>query len=179
MKALIIIFCLFFVSLGFSQEEEKSLTFGDYTQFEISIPLQGNKNRGEVFPDGSSNNNWFIPDGVNANFGYGFHFNKWIGVSANSGIAMMISEKLITSPVFSNLRIMPNINPNSRLGVDIGLGKTFALGRGNLTGDFKRLKLNYENSDYQYFIEVVNYGIDIHNKSNLGSISFGIALINF
>lgn len=107
MKQLILLFLLCIVTLGFSQEEEKSLSFGDYTQFEISIPLQGNNNRGEVFPDGSTNNNWFIPDGINANFGYGIHFNKWIGISANSGIGMMISEKLIMTPVFSNLRIMP------------------------------------------------------------------------
>jgi len=65
MKQLILLFLLCIVTLGFSQEEEKSLSFGDYTQFEISIPLQGNNNRGEVFPDGSTNNNWFIPDGIN------------------------------------------------------------------------------------------------------------------
>jgi hypothetical protein len=158
---------------------EKSLLFGHFTQFEISVPLQGNKNRGEVFPDGSTNKSWFLPDGVNANFGYGFHFNKWIGISANSGIGMKISEKLVMSPVFSNLRFMPKIGADSRIGIDIGLGKTFAIGRGDLTGDFKRLKVNVENDDIQIFIEIVNYGINIHDSNKIGSISIGIATINF
>lgn len=178
MKSSIIIFFLFIITLGFSQEEEP-LSFGDYTQFEISIPLQGNKNRGEVFPDGSTNDSWFLPDGVNSNFGYGFHFNKWIGISANSGIGMKISEKLVMTPVFSNLRFMPKIGLDSRIGIDIGLGKTFAIGRGDLTGDFKRLKVNFENDDFQFFLEFVNYGIDLHNTSKIGSVSIGVASINF
>lgn len=179
MKQLITFFLLCITTLGFSQEEKKSLLFGHFTQFEISVPLQGNKNRGEVFPDGSTNNSWFLPDGVNANFGYGFHFNKWIGISANSGIGMKISEKLVMSPVFSNLRFMPKIGVDSRIGIDIGLGKTFAIGRGDLTGDFKRLKVNVENDDIQIFIEIVNYGINIHDSNKIGSISIGIATINF
>ncbi len=150
-----------------------------FTQFEISVPLQGNKNRGEVFPDGSTNNSWFLPDGVNANLGYGIHLNKWIGLSANAGIGMKLSEKLIVTPLFSNLRIMPKIADETRLGIDIGLGHAFSIGRGNLSGTFKRLKLNLESDDLQLFIEIVSYGFDIHNTQNIGSISIGIAGLNF
>lgn len=155
--------------------KKKKTTF---TQFEISVPLQGNKNRGEIYPDGSTNNSWFLPDGVNANFGYGVHFNNWVGITANSGIGMKLSEKLVVAPVFTNLRVMPKIGEETRIGIDIGLGHSFALGRGNLSGTFKRVKLNLEADEMQLFIEVVSYGIELNNSS-LGSISLGIALVSF
>ena len=94
-------------------------------------------------------------------------------------MGMKISEKLFMSPVFSNIRIMPKIGIESRIGIDIGLGKTFAIGRGNLTGDFKRMKLNFESDDNQFFIEVVSYGIAFNDKGKMGSIAIGIAVINF
>lgn len=187
MKVKLPFIILFFFNLTIAQVEitindsdndpaEKSSTF---TQFEVSVPLQGNKNRGEVYPDGSTNNNWFVPDGVNANFGYGIHFNKWIGLSANTGIGMKLSEKLIITPVFSNLRIMPKVGDETRLGIDVGLGRSFAIGRGDLSGTFKRIKLNLESDDIQFFIEVVSYGFDIHNTQNTGSISIGVSGLNF
>jgi hypothetical protein len=186
MKNKILIFVIFVFNFSFGQVEytiensnstpkKNKITF---TQFEVSVPLQGNKNRGEVYPDGSSNNSWFLPDGVNANLGYGLHFNKWLGFSINSGIGMKLSEKLVVAPVFSNLRIMPKIGEETRIGIDIGLGQTFALGRGDLSGTFKRIKLNLEADEMQLFIEVVSYGFELNNNSQ-GSISLGIALVSF
>lgn len=182
-----ILLSLFFLcNLSFAQVEitvndsddiptKKKITF---TQFEISVPLQGNKNRGEVFPDGSTNDSWFVPDGVNSNFGYGIHFNQWLGITANSGIGMKLSEKLVVAPVFYNLRIMPKVGEETRFGIDFGLGHTFAIGRGDLSGTFKRVKLNLEASELQIFLEVVSYGINLNNN-NQGSISLGIALVSF
>jgi hypothetical protein len=164
------------ITINDEASKKKSFTF---TQFEVSIPLQGNKNRGEVFPDGTTNDNWFVPDGINANFGYGLHFNNWVGISANTGIGMKLSEKLIVTPLFTNLRLMPKIGEETRLGIDLGLGKAFAIGRGDLSGTFKRIKLNLENDDIQFFLEVISYGIDIHNTKNTGSISIGVAGLNF
>ncbi|MFD2908830.1 hypothetical protein ACFSX9_08780 [Flavobacterium ardleyense] len=178
MKYIISILTLLFTFAGFSQETIQPSPFGDFTQFEISVPLQGNKNRGEVYPDGSTNDSWFLPDGVNVNFGYGYHYKQWIGLSANTGIGMKLSEKLIMTPVFANLRIMPKIGEETRLGIDLGFGQTFALGRGDLSGTFKRVKLNLEADELQLFVELVSYGIDLHNNSQ-GSISLGIALVTF
>lgn len=186
MKYKILIFILFIFNLSFGQVEytledsdsiptKNKITF---TQFEISVPLQGNKNHGEIYPDGRTNNSWFVPDGINANFGYGIHLNKWLGLTANSGIGMKLSEKLVVAPLFSNLRIMPKIAEETRIGIDIGLGHTFALGRGDLSGTFKRIKLNLEADDMQLFIEVVSYGFELNNNSQ-GSLSLGIALVSF
>lgn len=178
MKYIISLLTLFFTFTVLSQEINKPLPFGHFTQFEGSLPLQGNKNRGEVYPDGSTNNSWFLPDGINANFGYGLHYNKWLGLSANSGIGMKLSEKLVVAPVFANLRIMPKIADEARLGIDVGYGQTFALGRGNLSGDFKRIKLNLEYDELQFFIEVLSYGIYLRDNSQ-GSISIGFVLVSF
>ncbi|RTL14735.1 MAG: hypothetical protein EKK56_00340 [Flavobacteriaceae bacterium] len=186
MKNLFLLFILLVFNLTFAQVEitvndsddfptKKKVTF---SQFEISVPLQGNKNRGEVFPDGSTNDSWFVPDGINSNFGYGIHFNQWLGISANSGIGMKLSEKLIVTPVFSNLRFMPKVGDETRFGFDFGLGHAFAIGRGDLSGTFKRVKLNLEASEFQIFLEVVSYGIRLNNNSQ-GSINLGIALISF
>ena len=186
MKNIFSLFILLVCNLTFAQVEitindsdniptKKKITF---TQFEISVPLQGNKNRGEVFPDGSTNNSWFVPDGVNSNFGYGIHYNEWLGVSANTGIGMKLSEKLVLTPIFSNLRIMPKVGDETRFGLDLGLGHSFAIGRGDLSGAFKRVKLNLEASEFQIFLEVVSYGIRLNNNSQ-GSISLGIALVSF
>lgn len=186
MKNIFSLFILLVCNLTFAQVEitindsdniptKKKITF---TQFEISVPLQGNKNRGEVFPDGSTNNSWFVPDGVNSNFGYGIHYNEWLGVSANTGIGMKLSEKLVLTPIFSNLRIMPKVGDETRFGLDLGLGHSFAIGRGDLSGTFKRVKLNLEASEFQIFLEVVSYGIHLNNNSQ-GSISLGIALVSF
>lgn len=186
MKNKILFFLLLIINVSFAQVEitindandiptKKSLTF---TQFEISLPLQGNKNRGEVYPDGRTNDSWFVPDGVNANFGYGLHYNQWFGLSANAGIGMKLSEKLIMTPAFANLRIMPKIGEETRLGIDLGYGQTFALGRGDLSGTFKRIKLNLEADELQLFVEIVSYGINLNNNSQ-GSISIGVALVTF
>lgn len=186
MKNIFSLFILLVCNLTFAQVEitindsdniptKKKITF---TQFEISVPLQGNKNRGEVFPDGSTNNSWFVPDGVNSNFGYGIHYNEWLGFSANTGIGMKLSEKLVLTPIFSNLRIMPKVGDETRFGLDLGLGHSFAIGRGDLSGTFKRVKLNLEASEFQIFLEVVSYGIRLNNNSQ-GSISLGIALVSF
>lgn len=178
MKYIISLLTLFFTFTGLSQEINKPLSFDHFTQFEVSIPLQGNKNRGEVYHDGRSNNSWFLPDGINANFGYGLHYKQWLGLSVNSGIGMKLSEKLVVAPVFANFRIMPKIADETRLGIDVGYGQSFALGRGNLNGDFKRIKLNLESDELQFFIEVLSYGIRLNNNSQ-GSISIGVALVSF
>ena len=88
MKQRLLILLLLISTIGFSQEQVSTPSFSDFTQFEISLPLQGNKNRGQEFPDGTSNDNWFLPDGINANFGYGIHYKKILGLSANTGIGM-------------------------------------------------------------------------------------------
>jgi hypothetical protein len=186
MKSKFLLFSVFLIQWSFAQVETtindaaavKQETKITFTQFELSVPLQGNKNRGEVFPDGSVNNSWFVPEGINSSIGYGIHLIEWLGWSAHTGIGMKLSEKLIVAPVFSNLRIMPKIGEETRVGIDVGIGRSFALGRGDLSGLYKRLKFNLEASDLQLFLEITSYGFQLHNTPQ-GSISVGFALLSF
>jgi hypothetical protein len=73
---------------------------------------------------------------------------------------------------------MPKVGEETRIGIDVGLGHAFAIGRGDLSGTFKRVKLNLEASELQFFLEIVSYGFRLNNNSQ-GSISIGIALVSF
>lgn len=152
-----------------------------YTQFDLAIPFKGNTNRGANYSDGSTDNNWFIPDGIGAKFGYGIHHNKWIGVSLNSGLDFYASYKLVTTPVFTNFRISPKVGNETRITAQYGIGKSFAIGRGNLQGKYQKASIGIENGDgICLFIEGNFHGYAIGNSiDNVYSINLGICLFNF
>jgi hypothetical protein len=85
---------------------------------------------------------------------------------------------MIATPFFFNLRIMPKFGEETRLGIELGLGHAFALGRGNLSGTFQRAKLGLESDDFQIFLQVVSDGFRIPNNSQ-GSLCLGISLLTF
>ncbi|NHN27005.1 hypothetical protein FIA58_015080 [Flavobacterium jejuense] len=184
------IFILLFISyLGYSQDTDSINTSKvvsstqkiTFTQFDLTIPFKGNKKRGETFADGSTNDNWFIPDGVGAKFGYGLHHNKWIGVSVNSGIDFYASYKLIALPVFTNFRISPKIGQETRITAQYGLGQSFAIGRGNLQGSYQKASIGLENGDgICLFIEGNYHGYTVGNYlDKVYNFSIGICLFNF
>ena len=169
---------------GFSQENKKSTykTNRFFTQFDVSVPIKGNANRNDDFVNGveNTNKNWFVPDGLNAKFGYGIQQNRWIAVSIHSGIDWKVTEKLVAVPVFANFRISPAISSESRITLQIGYGKGFALGRGNLSGTYKKISLGLESDeDIIIFIELADYNIPVNEFKSVGSISLGIAYRNF
>jgi hypothetical protein len=175
------LFVLFFVMFhfGFSQKEqsENKIT---YTQFEVTVPFRGNPNRGEITLNGSQNDSWFLIDGVSAKFGYGIHYNQWIGVSLNTGIDWKAYSKFVAVPVFGTLRISPKISDQTRITLLTGYGKGFALGRGNLHGNYKKMALGIENDEgYCLFLEVSEYEIKLNTIDNISSISVGLAFFLF
>ncbi len=62
---------------------------------------------------------------------------------ANTGIGMKLSEKLIMTPLFANFTNYAKNEEETRLGIDLGLGQTFALGRGDLSGTFKQNQIEF------------------------------------
>jgi hypothetical protein len=178
---------LFLVSITFSQAQESTTvdqkaSFKDFTysQFDLAIPLRGNPDRGEIALDGSKNDSWFLFDGVSAKIGYGVHYNSWIGISLNTGIEWKAYTKFVAVPVFGTLRISPKISDETRITLLTGYGKGFALGRGNLQGNYKKIALGIESDEgYCLFLELSEYGIKLNNIDNVGSISFGLAFFLF
>lgn len=151
-----------------------------FLQFDASIPLAANIHRGETYADGSKNTTWFLPNGLSAKFGFGIQHNKWIGVSLHTGIDWKINEKLVAVPLFGNLRISPRIGEATRLTLQAGLGKGFAVGRGNLIGNYQKFSIGIENDeDVMIFAEISGYDFNIQNRTSAYSFSLGIALRTF
>jgi hypothetical protein len=176
LKLLKTILCfLFFTTVSYAQNNKKT-----YIQFEVTLPLKGNPDREEVDPYTNETGSWFLPDGIGSKIGYGIHYNKWVGLGIHSGLEWKWTDKLVVAPVFANFRLSPKIGEETRITLQLGLGKTIALGRGDLIGEYKKISLGLQSSDdLLLFIEVSGYGIPINNQKETGSISLGLSLISF
>jgi hypothetical protein len=90
------------------------------------------------------------------------------------------TEKLVIVLVFANLKLSPKISEDTRIALQLGLGKTMALGRGDLMGEYKKISLGIQTpDDLIIFIELSHYAIPINNQKDTVSISFGLSLITF
>jgi hypothetical protein len=177
---LLICFSSFAQEIKDSEQIEKPKTKRTFLQFDASIPFAANIHRGETYADGSKNTTWFLPNGFSGKFGFGIQQNKWIGVSLHTGIDWKINEKLVAVPLFGNLRISPLIGEATRLTLQAGYGKGFALGRGNLVGTYQKYSIGIENDeDTMIFAEISGYDFKINNNTATYSFSLGIALRTF
>ena len=174
-KIVVLLLSLFFSFSIFGQNKKHN-----YFQFDIAVPLKGNPDRGETDLNGNVNNLWFLPDGLSTKLGYGIQHNKWVSIGIHSGIDWQATNKLVVIPVFANFRLSPNISDGTRIYLQTGYGKSFAIGRGNLSSDYKKLSLGVENSDgVSLFLEFAQYGFALKYPEKIGSISLGISLTSF
>lgn len=177
---LLICFSSFAQEIKDSEQIEKPKIKRTFLQFDASVPFAVNIHRGETYADGSKNTAWFLPNGLSGKFGFGIQQNKWIGVSLHTGIDWKIDEKLVAVPMFGNLRISPGLGNGSRITLQAGLGKGFALGRGNLVGTYQKYSIGIEtDEDFILFAEVSGYDFKILNRTSVYSFSLGIALRTF
>ena len=163
-----------------SDEIKIESTKATFLQFDVSTPLIANIDREEE-TDADSNNSWFLPDGISAKFGFGVQKNKWIGLSFHTGVDFKNSEKLVTVPVFGNFRISPKLNESdTRITLQLGYGKGFVLGRGNLVGQYKKISLGLESDDsILFFAEISGYKFKQFRTTSVYSFSLGIAILTF
>lgn len=167
---------LFFIGITTAIAQTKKT----YTQFEITVPLKGNPDRDQVNNYTHEKGSWFIPDGISAKLGCGLHYKKWIGLGVHSGLEWKWIDKLVIAPVYGNLRLSPKVGEETRITLQLGLGKAIALGRGNLMGTYKKVSLGLQTSDdLLIFVEISSFGLPINNQPETGSVSLGIALISF
>lgn len=163
-------------------EGAKTKSKPTFLQFDFSIPLTGNPDRDVVDPYTHEKGYWFIPDGLNANVGFGIHKNQWITIGINSGINWKITEKMVAVPVFASIKLCPKLSKNeeSRLFLAIGFGKSFALGRGNLSGNYRKISIGIETDDYiALFLELSEHGLKYNNFNTVPSVSVGISITRF
>lgn len=174
-KIVLFLFPLLSVSSLIAQGKKQT-----YMQFDIATPLKGNPDRTDGNEISGNTNYWFLPDGLSAKLGYGIHYNKTISAGFHSGIDWKGNAKLVVVPVFTNIKVSPKIAEETRMYLQAGYGKSFAIGRGNLSGDYKKVSLGIENSDgLSLFIELAQYGFYLNHNSKISSLSLGISAIRF
>jgi hypothetical protein len=172
----ILLLALFFLS--FSVHSQK--TNNRFTQFDISVPLKGNSTYGEIDSNGVRSDYWLLPDGLSLKYGVGIDHKKWVSLGAHSGIDWIITQKLVVVPVFANFKLSPKVSEDVRVYAQIGYGKSFGIGRGNLIGVYRKISLGVENDDgVSLFIQISDFGIQFVNIKSVASLSIGFSLITF
>lgn len=150
-----------------------------YRQLDLAIPL--------VYDPGDFGNEdttrSILPAGFNALAGFGYDYKKIAGLGFHSGFMARWDEKLVAVPVFVNLRTSPNIGKNTFISLQAGYGKSFALGRGGLSGDFKRISVGVGSRDEiiqgALFVEYNQMGFPIHEREKIESLSLGVSFFFF
>ncbi|WP_281634059.1 hypothetical protein [Flavobacterium luteolum] len=152
-----------------------------YAQFDFAVSITGNPNNTNDYYDSesTSSNAFLVPNGLGSKLGYGVHYKKWLTFGIHSGIDWKWDDKLVAVPVFLNLGLSPKVGPETRIMLQVGYGKGFAIGRGNLNGEYKKLKLGIGSDDFILFAEICDYDFPLHNQKSIGMISFGITLQDF
>ena len=180
MKCLFLSFVLFICQFGFSQstksaDESKDESSYTYTKFDFSVPLRVNQHHGEVDQYTGEKEPFFLFDGLSARVGYGTHLHKWLGLGINTGIDWKANECLVAVPVFATIKLSPLIGDETRVYIEPGYGKSFAIGRGSLSGDFQKISLGIETEDgLGFYIELCQYGFTKNGIDKIGSLSLGI-----
>lgn len=170
--AIITFFC--FNSTLSAQEKEFT-----YIQFDVTASFTGNQDYNDDPRFQDQERNWFVPDGLGSKLGYGVHYKKWIMLGIHSGLDWKWNEKLVNVPVYLNFGLSPKIVENTRLTLQLGYGKSFALGRGDLGGIYRKARLGITGDDRTVFIEIADFGYPIADYNSIGGISIGVSLITF
>jgi hypothetical protein len=177
MNKAIILLVLGFLSIkSFSQVKKEH-----YQQFDISLPFRGNNTYGQIDNYGNRSDYWFLPNGLSLKYGVGVYQKKWLALGMHSGINWILSDKIVTVPVFINFRLSPKIGYETRLYFQGGFGKSIVIGRGSLMGEYKKVSLGIENSDgVSIFVELEDHhGFSFGTNGKVVSFSLGLSLITF
>ncbi|MCG2610114.1 hypothetical protein LZZ90_01180 [Flavobacterium sp. SM15] len=182
-----IFFVLIFAFTGFAQSKGDSLQVfnplnqwinSNYRQIDFAIPLVYD-------PDSSEDSNLgsLLPAGANLNIGFGYQYKKLVGLGIHTGINAHWNEQLVSLPVYGNFRFSPKIQEHSALVFQVGYGEAFALGRGDLNGDYKKISLGYANTKDALFgsinIEFNELDFPIHDRERLRSFALGVTIVLF
>lgn len=108
-----------------------------------------------------------------------FITKKWITLGIHSGIDWKWEDKFVAVPVYLNFGLSPKVGENTIITAQAGYGKGFALGRGNLNGEYRKLRIGIGSDDFTIFIETAQYDITLHNQKSINSINLGISVVNF
>lgn len=205
MKTTLLLSLLFLCSFGLTAQVKKPETIyltknegakpdGEkhyFGQFSISVPIRANPYRDDYnyYTDDDGNGviddyeqkfsvlDYFYPDGVSLHYGVGLHYHKWIGITANLGLDWLATGKLVSAPFYGAVFLSPKIWETTNLYLQAGVGHTFALGRGSLSGTYQKYRVGLDfNSESILYLEVNGYGFDLYDMNPAASICIGLSL---
>ena len=176
MKHHLLFILLFLLATSTIYAQERKFT---YIQFDVAISITGNPDRDEPEAYEGEKKPFLIPNAIGSTLGYGVHYKQWLTLGIHSGLDWKWDDKLVAVPVYLNLGLSPKVGDGTRITMQLGYGKGFALGRGNLNGDYKKARLGLTADDTTLFIEVTDYGFPLHDYNTVTSLSFGVSLISF
>lgn len=170
--AIITFFCF---NLTLSAQEREFT----YIQFDITASFTGNQDYDDLPGYQNERRPWLMPDGLGSKLGYGVHYKQWVTLGIHGGLDWKWNEKLVAAPVYLNFGLSPKIGESSRLTMQVGYGKSFALGRGDLSGTYKKARLGITGDDRTIFVEIADFGFPLHDYKTIGNVCLGVSLISF
>lgn len=193
MKAKLLILVLFFSIPFFSQDTTVYDTISRikyerikpispvFKQFEFNTSLVINDNDDNPYTDGDESKPQFLPNGLGFKYGIGIQKNKWLGISMHTGIDWKANEKLVAIPIYGNLRFSPFFrDDSSRLVLNLGYGRGYALGRGDMQGRYRRINLCFESDeDFGIMAEIAGYDFDLHYQPTTVLFNIGLYFRDF
>ncbi|MFC4816275.1 MULTISPECIES: hypothetical protein [unclassified Flavobacterium] len=146
-----------------------------FKQFEITTSFSINDEDDNPMTEDDESKPLFIPNSLGLKYGVGLQKNKWLGISVNTGIDIRLKLKLVAVPVFGNLRLSPFFrDEKSRIALNLGYGRGYAIGRGDMQGRYRRINLSFESyDDVGLLIELSEYNFNFNNKTSTVIFSIG------
>jgi hypothetical protein len=104
-----------------------------------------------------------------------------LGFSLHAGIDWKGNEKLVAVPLYGNLRLSPFFREDStRLVLNLGYGRGYALGRGSMQGKYRRINLCLESEDdFGFLFEIAGYDFSLHNQPTTTLFNIGFYMRDF
>jgi len=160
-----------------SVKTEKKEIKRTYRRVDLSFPFRDDPKRGQIDPvTGEEGFCWCLPDGVSARYAAGLNFKDLIRIGISTGIDWRAHYRLVTVPVFPELRFHPKIGDDVRLNFAYGLGYAFAIGRGDLSGDCQKISIGgADDKGNGAFLEFSFYNFSFEDRQRIFNISLGIS----
>lgn len=164
-------FAILFIS--FITSNIQSQNRSTYLQFDVAASVTGDSDYD------NSSSSFIIPDGTGIKIGYGIHYKKWVTLGIHTGIDWKWDDKLVAVPLFLNFGLNPKVGQQTRIMMQAGYGKGFAIGRNNLNGQYGKVKLGIGSDDIALFAEIAAYDFPFNDEKSVGNLSLGITLMDF
>lgn len=170
------------------KKEKEEKEFSPFIQMALNMSVKGNSNdkhnEYDEYDDDVETNifNYIVPDGLEAHFGYGYLYKSWLGLSVNTGIDSSLSQELVAVPVYGMLTLTTSSFDDKSILLQAGLGHSFAIGRGNLSGTYQKYRLGLVLGELLIVhadASLYGYKVKDININQAGSFSIGVSIIDF